>query len=730
MLLKLASVARPRQPGLAHDAAAAGVVALAAVSFYVSCASLLFQGRLASHLPAAIGAALLGGALLSLVAAWRGSLPLASAGAVSTSVPILAALTAGIAGSASPASALPTAVVGLALTAAVTGLAWWWMGRQGWGSLAGFIPYPVIGGFMAASGWLLATGGLGVAAGERFSWAALPGWWAHLPDGRLAAGMAVGLVLFAVGQRWRHPLVVPLLLLAGGLSLHGGLSLAGISLERARVGGWLPAPFLHPVPVWPLQPSVLAAVQWELLLAQAGWITAFAIVSTLNLLLTTSSLEMAWDVRADLNRDMQTFGQAHLLAAAMGGLAGGPSLSRSVLNRNAGARSRASGLLLAGLCLAAMAWGGPAVAWVPLPLLGGLLLAQGLDLMKAWLLDHRRQLRRRDYFTVLAMVGVTAVLGFLPAVCLGVLMCCVDFAVTQSQFSPVRRVVRRDAWLSSVERPPAQAELLMRQGAGLQIVELQGVLFFGSAQRLLQQVEPLLTDSPPARCLLLDFRHVRSLDSSAAQALARLLKAAQRRDIEVQLSGLQGGQAAILQSAGVPALAAPVRHASVDEAVAAWDDALLAAHPAPAGGPEDVEHQLAGPLGSTLAGRLMPAFVRRSLAAGEVLFERGQAADALYVVLSGRLGVVLRAAPGAPEETVRTVMPGSALGEMGLLRRQPRTATVRALEDSVVLELGADQLAALEAADPPAAAALYRLSLLQMASRLDQLTRQVHGLAP
>jgi CRP-like cAMP-binding protein len=88
--------------------------------------------------------------------------------------------------------------------------------------------------------------------------------------------------------------------------------------------------------------------------------------------------------------------------------------------------------------------------------------------------------------------------------------------------------------------------------------------------------------------------------------------------------------------------------------------------------------------------------------------------------------------PGAEEggeATVRTVLPGSSVGEMGLFRQQPRSASVRAVEPSVVLRLDAGQLAVLEAQDPQAAAALYRLFVLQMASRLDQLTVQAHLLS-
>lgn len=771
-LVRLGSGPRSRwHPGawpwkrLGSDTGAALIVGLAAVSFFVSSAGLMFQGALAPHLPAAIGAALLGGALLTLASVWRGSLPLATAGTAPSTVAVLAAITAGIAAGAPPGAALPTAVAALALTAAATGVTWWLMGRFGWGGFIRYVPYPVIGGFMGATGWLIAAGGLGVATGQAFSGSVVLGWLGGTADARLAAGAGLGVFLWLVGQRYRHPLVLPLLLLGAALAMHAGLAAAGIDLQAARRLGWLQAPFDAALPVWPLQPSLAAAVQWELLLAQSGLMLSCIIMSTLSLLLTSSSLELLWNARADLNRDLRVLGKGNLLAAAAGGLTGSLSLSRSILNRDAGARSRASGVVLALLCLAAMVWGGPVIALVPLPLLGGLLLAQGLDMLKDWLVDSRQHLSRRDHLTVVAVVAVTVVLGFLPAVCLGVLACCVDFAVAQAQFPPVRRLLTRAGWLSSVERPAAQAEWLMRQGGGLQIVELQGVLFFGSATRLSQEIEAVLQAPAAPQHLLFDFRHVRTLDSSAAQALARLFRTAEQQGTHVELSGLHETHTQLLRAAG--ARVAP-QHLGIETAVAAWDESMLAtreARAAAAGERHDadgIEATLTRQLGPALAARLLPAFETLTLAPGSLLFERGAPSDALYLVASGRLAAVVPAggepAPGvgsgtatragsddpstraseadsgvgsgvtpraAPAElTVRIMLPGSMVGEMGLFRQQPRSASVRAVGASVVLKLGAARLAMLEAEDPAAAAALYRLFVLQMASRLDQLTLQ------
>jgi len=245
-------VPSPRFAALGRDASAALVVSLAAISFYVSSASLLFQGALAGYVPVAIGAALLGGAILALFAALGGSLPLASAGAEPATVPVLAAITAAVTAQtatlAAPAG-LATAVMALATTALAIGLTWWVMGRKGAGDVIRYIPYPVIGGFLASIGWLMFTGGLGVSIGEAFSLGNAWAWLTGHADARLLVGLALGVLIWQMMLRFKHVLVLPGLILVAVIGIHAGLRISGADLNQAREHGWLLAPFSKTIPL-------------------------------------------------------------------------------------------------------------------------------------------------------------------------------------------------------------------------------------------------------------------------------------------------------------------------------------------------------------------------------------------------------------------------------------------------------------------------------------------------
>jgi CRP/FNR family transcriptional regulator, cyclic AMP receptor protein len=70
-------------------------------------------------------------------------------------------------------------------------------------------------------------------------------------------------------------------------------------------------------------------------------------------------------------------------------------------------------------------------------------------------------------------------------------------------------------------------------------------------------------------------------------------------------------------------------------------------------------------------------------AAGEEIARQGAVGNCLYVVESGELAVVRRV-PGDEEEILDTAGPGTVVGELAVLDRRPRSASLRAQRSSVV----------------------------------------------
>lgn len=99
----------------------------------------------------------------------------------------------------------------------------------------------------------------------------------------------------------------------------------------------------------------------------------------------------------------------------------------------------------------------------------------------------------------------------------------------------------------------------------------------------------------------------------------------------------------------------------------------------------------------------IPGFVR----AGEWVFRQGEVADAMYIINSGRLEVIeeVRASPGL---VLRSLGPGSSIGEIAVLTGSRRSASVRARRDSVLLRLDSAGFEALLRSRPELTLALTR----------------------
>ena len=103
------------------------------------------------------------------------------------------------------------------------------------------------------------------------------------------------------------------------------------------------------------------------------------------------------------------------------------------------------------------------------------------------------------------------------------------------------------------------------------------------------------------------------------------------------------------------------------------------------------------------------------VAAGEVLMTQGEPGDAMYISVSGRLRVYARDADGQ-ERMVRELARGQVIGEMALFTQAPRSATVVAIRDSVLVRLDRAGWDDLLQASPQISALLTRQTVLRLQS--------------
>jgi SulP family sulfate permease len=695
------------------------VTGIIQVTFSTAFAVLIFSGDLVAYIPRGIGLFLVGMMIIASLTALLGSLP----GVVGTlqdgAVPFLALVSAAIINQI-PASAthqqkFTTVVVAIALSSLLTGLLFLSLGQFRLGNLIRFTPYPVIGGVLAGTGLLLVFGAISVMIGAPVSLFHLPaiiqpGLWAKwLP------GLVFGVFLVVVLRRHSHFLILPGALIAATTLFYVLLRLTNTSIAKATEQGWL----LGALPanggmIWqPLNVSDLAQVNWLVIGHQVGSLLVIAIISIIGILLNLTGIELATGQNVNLNRDLKAAGIANLLAGLGGSMVGWHTLSESVSIYKMGARNRIVGFVLAAVCGIVLCLGGSALLYFPNLVLGGLLLFIGLDFLVTWVYGAWFKLSITDYLIVIVILIVINAIGFIEGVGLGVVLAVILFVVDYSRINVVKHTLTGATFHSNVSRPRLHQQLLRRKGDWLCILELQGFIFFGTAQKVLDMIRHRIDDRHllPLRFLVLDFRLVNGFDSSAMFGFAKMRQLAQARGITLVFTHLslkmqRQMKEEILRDAEKARIQV---FPDLDHGTEWCEDQMMASFESFDFGatPVTLMNQLERALPSSVsATRLMSYFEEKKAERGEYLLRQGEE-SALYFVESGQVTVQLEGDDGKVTR-LRTMRSGTVVGELGFYLGQKASASVIADEPCTIFYLPAKKLEEMEHDAPEMASALHK----------------------
>ena len=154
------------------------VIGVVEVVLAISFAALVFGGYLAQFLPDGIGLYLVAAAITLAIFAWRAGARGVVGGLQGTVVAVLAvvATTTALHTFGSSNRAFVTVVAATMVVTVLTGIAFLVIGTFKRGNLIRFVPYPVVGGFLAGTGWLLLKGGIYVASGEEVHLSTIGPW--------------------------------------------------------------------------------------------------------------------------------------------------------------------------------------------------------------------------------------------------------------------------------------------------------------------------------------------------------------------------------------------------------------------------------------------------------------------------------------------------------------------------------------------------------------------------
>jgi SulP family sulfate permease len=461
--------------------------------------------------------------------------------------------------------------------------------------------------------------------------------------------------------------------------------------------------------------------------ALAGSAAVLAIIGSLDSLLSAAAIDATAATRHRANRELVAQGIGNLVSALFGGVPVALSPTRAIPAWRAGGRTRAVGFIASALLAAVLLAGTTLLARLPLAVLGGVMLTVAWGLVDTWSRGLVRRLvageRDRTVLwsvAVVVLVATITVLGnFVVAVTVGIFLSMALFIASMNR-SLVRAVHDGTARPSRRIYGPEQANRLAEARRRIGVVELEGALFFGSAERLGDAVESCAAGR---KFVVLDLQRVTAIDATGALALEQVTLRAARSETGVLLAGVtpKGRHGLALAAYGTFAAERARRwFADADQAIE-WAEQQLLGERAAAGELPLERLTLGEGLEPGELSVLRALLRREEIAAGQSLFREGEPGDRLYALARGAITISIAASRVAASRVV-TFAPGAIFGEAAMLDGRSRSATAVAIEDAVVFSLARSDLDALASSSPALAVKLLVNLGRHLSARLRQTT--------
>jgi SulP family sulfate permease len=721
---------------VAHSIAVGAVCGLLAIVQSIGFGTLLFSGAPKAIAGAGMGMALLTSAVMALI-----SLGSTNRGIIATAQSVPAAAMAGIVAavlarmhSADDAAVLATAIAVVAVTTLLIGAGTWLLGAFRLSRFIRFLPYPVISGFLAGTGWLVLIGGIDAIAGTRFLGDPLGVVSDPAAQARGAAGLAVIAFIIAFQKLTAWRLALPATI-AGALLLFNLVVLvAGIPAATLRATHWLIV-----VPdgnaLWPaISFADIGHIDWSAIVSEIPGLLTVPVLALIALLMNATGIELDARQDLDLDRELRSAGVANLIAGAGGGLPGYHSVSLTILASRLAAADLITSLTVSIACAAAVVLGGRIVSLIPTPLLGAVLIWIGGGLIRQWLISAHARLARAEYAVVVLIFAIIAFVGFAWGILVGLIAAAILFAVEYGRVDIVRYTLTGRDYQTSAVSSSERLELLRNNGDAILLLRLQGYLFFGTAERLRKRIQQRMASTQVAgsRFLVIDFDRVSGLDSSAVLSFVRLSQSAAPEGFVLVLTGMSEAVSKAMLRGGLELGAGShVRiEPSFDHGVEWCENALLArvapklatAESRPA---RDILTAVVGD--AAFAEALIPYFERVEVMAGAPLIAQGTPSDDIFFIEAGRAAVEL--ANNGQTIRLATLAHGAIVGEVAFYLSVPRSASVVAESTLVAWRFSRTNLERLRATEPEIAARFHQGIAAMLADRLTRTNRLIQLLA-
>ena len=715
-----------------RDIVAGAVAAVVLIANIVSFGALMFPGELNAGASIAVWSMLIGSCICGVWIALSTSLPPLATGIDSPTgtVLVLLSVLAGsrvVAAGGSPQTAVQTVMLLFTIATLMSGALLYLLGVCRWGKYFRFVPFSVVGGFLAATGCFLVAGGIRMITGRVLSvhaLVALP--WTSSELAKLATAVVALAVLLALRLWARWALAMPAALLAMWVGLVAALRVLGLS--GAQYGWYFHS--LGALTAWsPLTVFYTWRLDWSTVVRLFPELLAVLIVALISLITKVSSIEISRQASGDLDRELRAHGLGSLIAAPFGGLTSSVQVGTSRLLEHAGGATRMSGVACAAIMgiVAIAHFDLPGL--VPIPLVGGLVFYLGYSFIADAV---RKPYSQRAWLDLALIVGITIVClryGYLVGVLAGLVCACMVFDIIYARLDVIRRHSTRARVVSHVDRSSEASEYLRQSGDTIQLYWLSGYIFFGSSESIFERIRADIDAQYPQQVayVILDFALVSGADTSAIVSFGKLRKSCREKGAVLVCCSLSAAIRVALERGGVFDRNNS-QHILPDlNSALAWceDQVLAKAKVGVDVTADDFAGWLQRQLGKDIRlSDVMAYLERKTLDGGQELYHQGDPADSLHLVVLGRLNIEVASTDGRPLR-VRRTMTHTVVGEMGFFRHGVRSASVASDGPTILFSLTRADFNRMRREHPDVATAFTEFIIRSLADRIEGANRQI-----
>lgn len=252
--------------------------------------------------------------------------------------------------------------------------------------------------------------------------------------------------------------------------------------------------------------------------------------------------------RVEPNRELLAIGLANVGGAFASCFPVSDSLGRSLVASRSGARTAFTGALGGLFVLAAAVGFAPAFGWLPIPVLGAIIMHAAMQLLDLGEAREILRARRSDAVTMLATFVVTLSVGLLEGLAVGLVLAMVLLVVrSASPHSAELGRIPGTFVYRNIRR--FEGEVCPQVG----ILRIDAPLHYANARFLDDRITRMFADRPAMKLLVLDCSGVGEIDATALQTLRNLVDALRSRGNDLHIVGAIGPVRDTLERTGIAA---------------------------------------------------------------------------------------------------------------------------------------------------------------------------------